>query len=105
MLVCFPESAKYYRHPEKVEVVGMPVRREFIYTDKEQSRKELALDARPVVVSAFGSQGAKAMNEVIADMFAMEQEQGFPFQHIHAVGSYGWSWMPGLVKEKGVNVE
>ena len=28
VLVCFPESAKYYRHPEKVEVVGMPVRRE-----------------------------------------------------------------------------
>lgn len=105
VLVCFPESAKYYRHPEKVDVVGMPVRREFIYTDKEQSHKELALDERPVVVSAFGSQGAKAMNEVVADMFAMEQAQGNPFQHIHAVGSYGWDWMPGLVKEKGVNVE
>ena len=35
VLTCFPESAKHYRHPEKVETVGMPVRREFIYTKKE----------------------------------------------------------------------
>ena len=47
VLVCFPESTKHYRHPEKVEVVGMPVRREFIYTKKEDARKELGLDSRP----------------------------------------------------------
>lgn len=104
VLVCFPESAKYYKHPEKVEVVGMPVRREFIYTKKEDARKELGLDQRPVIVSAFGSQGAKAMNEAMAELFRLEQEAGFPFQHIHAVGSYGWGWMPGLVKEKGVDL-
>ncbi len=104
VLVCFPESAKYYKHPEKVEVVGMPVRREFIYTKKEDARKELGLDERPVIVSAFGSQGAKAMNEAVAELFRLEQEAGFPFQHIHAVGSYGWGWMPGLVKKKGVDL-
>ena len=105
VLVCFPESAKYYRHPEKVEVVGMPVKREFIYTEKEPSRRELKLDDRPLVVSAFGSQGAKAMNEMMAQLFALEQEAGFPFQHIHAVGSYGWEWMPELVRSKGVDLE
>ena len=104
VLVCFPESAKYYKHPEKVEVVGMPVRREFIYTKKEDARKELGLDERPLIVSAFGSQGAKAMNEAMAELFRLEQEAGFPFQHIHAVGSYGWDWMPDLVKEKGVDL-
>ena len=105
VLVCFPESAKYYRHPEKVEVVGMPVRREFIYTKKADARKELGLDDRPVVVSAFGSQGAKAMNEVIAELFKLEQAVGFPFRHIHAVGSYGWSWMPEYVRKQGVDLE
>ena len=44
VMVCFPESAKYYKDPSKVEVVGMPVRREFIYTKKEDARKELGLD-------------------------------------------------------------
>ena len=105
VLVCFPESAKYYKNPDKVEVVGMPVRREFIFTQKADARKELGLDDTPLVVSAFGSQGARAMNELTAKLFALEQENGFPFRHIHAVGSYGWSWMPDKVKEAGVDLE
>ena len=104
VLICFPESAAHYRHPEKAEVVGMPVRREFIFTKKEDARKELGLDERPVVVSVFGSQGARAMNLTTAELFRMEQEAGFPFQHIHAVGSYGWDWMPGEVASKGVDL-
>ncbi len=104
VLTCFPESKNYYRHPEKVTVVGMPVRREFIYTKKADARKELGLDERPLVVSAFGSQGAKAMNEVTGELFRLEKEAGYPIQHIHAVGSYGWEWMPEYVKEKGVDV-
>ena len=105
VLVAFEESAKYYKHPEKVEVVGMPVRQEFITTRKEDARKELGLDSRPVVVSAFGSLGAKVMNETMAELFRLEQEAGFPYQHIHATGRYGWEWMPKLVKEKGVDLE
>ena len=105
VLVCFPESAKHYPNPEKVEVVGMPVRREFIYTQKADARKELGLDEKPLVVSAFGSQGARAMNELTARLFALEQKNGFLFRHIHAVGSYGWSWMPDRVKEQGVDLE
>lgn len=105
VLACFPESTKYYRHPEKVEIVGMPVRREFIYTVKEDARKELGLGQRPVIVSAFGSQGARAMNEMITELFRIEQAEGFPFQHIHAAGSFGWRWMPEYVREKGVDWE
>ena len=105
VLVCFPESAKHYKDPGKVEVVGMPVRREFIYTQKTDARKALGLDDKPLVVSAFGSQGARAMNELTAKLFALEQKDGFPFRHIHAVGSYGWSWMPEKVKAQGVDLE
>ena len=104
MLVCFPESKKHYADPEKVEVVGMPVRKEFVFTKKEDARKELGLDQRPLIVSAFGSQGAKAMNEVMADLFALEQAAGYPYQHIHATGSYGWEWMPEKVAQKGVDL-
>jgi len=104
VLVCFPESAKYYRDPKKVEVVGMPVRREFIYTKREDARRELKLDERPLIVSAFGSQGAKAMNEVIAELIRLEQNAGYPYQHVHATGSYGWEWMPEYVKSLGVDL-
>ncbi len=104
IMVCFPESIRYYKHPEKAESVGMPVRREFIFADKAAARKELGLDERPLIVSTFGSQGARAMNLMMADMFALEQAEGYPYQHIHGVGSFGWEWMPGYVKEKGVDV-
>ena len=104
VLVCFPESARHYRHPEKVEVVGMPVKREFIFTRKEEARKELGLDQRPVIVSAFGSLGAQAMNEMTARLFRLEQDAGFPFQHIHAVGSYGWRWIHDYAALQNVDI-
>lgn len=105
IMVCFEEGAKHYRHPEKVQAVGMPVRREFIYTDRQTARTELGLDERPLIVSAFGSLGAREMNKAMADFMKLEQADGLPFQHIHATGSYGWKWMPDLVKEKGVDLE
>ena len=103
VLTCFEESARYYKNPKRVETVGMPVRSEFIYTKKEDARKELGLDHRPLVVSAFGSQGARAMNEAMGQLFSLEQEAGFPFRHIHAIGSYGMSWMPEYMKSQGVD--
>lgn len=104
VLVCFPQSAKHYKHPERVEVVGMPVRKEFIFTKKEDARRELGLDERPVVLSTFGSQGAKVMNQNVGVMFRLEKEAGFPYQHIHAVGSYGWEWMPEYVRDQGIDL-
>ena len=105
VLVCFEESRIHYKNPDKVEVVGMPVRREFLYTTREEARKELNLGEEPLVVSAFGSQGARVMNETMAEMFELEQEAGFPFRHIHATGSFGKEWMPQRVKDHGVNLE
>ncbi len=104
VLVAFEESVQHYSSPEKVEVVGMPIRREFLFTTREEARKALGLTGH-VVVSAFGSQGAKVMNETMADMMAMEQKDGFPFHHIHATGSFGKEWMPRRVKDNGVDVE
>ncbi len=44
------------------------------------------------------------MNQTMAELFKLQQDKGFPYQHIHAVGSFGWEWMPQLVKEKGVDI-
>ena len=104
VLVCFEESKAMYPDPSKVEVVGMPVRREFIYGDRAAARKELGIGDEPLVLSAFGSLGAKVMNQTMAELFRLEKEDGYHFRHIHATGSFGWEWMPGLVKEKGVDL-
>ncbi len=105
VLICFPESAKYYKNPQKARAVGMPVRREFIFSDKAAAREKLGLDSRPLIVSTFGSQGARAMNLVTAELMKREQEAGFPWQHIHGVGSFGWEWFPDKLKELGVERE
>ena len=105
VLVCFEESVQHYKNPERVQVVGMPVRKEFLSMTREEARKELGLGDEPVVVSAFGSQGAKAMNEAMADIMPLEQRDGFPFHHIHATGSFGKDWMPQRVKDNGVDYE
>ena len=104
VLVAFEESVRYYKHPEKVEVVGMPVQKEFLFTTREQARQALGLTGH-IVVSAFGSLGAKVMNETIADMMPLEQKDGFPFHHIHATGSFGKEWMPQRVRDNGVDYE
>ena len=84
VMVAFEESIKRYKNPKHIETVGMPVRREFIFSNKAEARKELGLGEGPVVVSAFGSLGAKAMNEAMAEVFRLEKEEGYPFHHIHA---------------------
>ena len=106
ILICFPQSARYYKDQSKVQIVGMPVHSQFLHGSKQASREELGLENnRPVILSAFGSLGAKAMNEMTAELLRLEKEAGYPFQHIHAVGKFGWEWLPALVKENGVDTE
>ncbi len=104
ILVCFDESRQYYKNPDRVQVVGMPVREEFIYTKRADARARLGLGDRPLVVSAWGSLGAREMNKLITDFFRLECAAGTPWRHVHATGSYGWRWMPDYVKEHGVDL-
>ena len=105
VLVAFEESRKHYKNPELVEVVGMPVHKDFVTLDRQQARKALGLTDEKLVVSAFGSLGAKKMNEMMVQLFAMEQAEGYPFRHVHATGRVGWQWMPEAVKQAGVELE
>ena len=104
MLVAFEESRQYYKKPDEVRVVGMPIKKDFTEITREAARKTLGLaENEKLVVSAFGSLGAKVMNETMADMMALEQKDAFPFRHIHATGSFGKEWMPKRVNDNGVD--
>ena len=105
IMVSFAESREKYKDPDKVLVTGTPVREDFFYTDREKARAALGLDERPLIVSCWGSLGAREMNKKIARFLKREQDAGEPFQHIHATGSFGWKWMPEFVKEQGVELE
>ena len=103
ILVSFEESRACYRNRDRVEVVGMPVREEFLYTKREDARKALGFDERPVIVSCWGSLGAREMNKKIAQFMKLETQDD-AWQHVHATGSYGWRWMPDYVRELGVDL-
>ena len=102
VMVSFEESRSAYPHPEKVRVVGMPVKSDFFFTKKAEAKAKLGLDGRPVVLSYWGSLGAREMNKKIARFMTLETKDADRFQHIHATGSYGWKWMPDYVREQGV---
>lgn len=104
IMVSFEESRSLYNHPERVVVTGTPVREDFLYQKKSDARRQLGLDDRPLVISYWGSLGAREMNKKIARFMQLECEQE-PFTHIHATGSFGWRWMPDLLQEMGVDLQ
>ena len=106
ILVSFADSRSAYRDPSRVIAVGMPVREEFVFTRRADARRALGLDEKtPMIVSAWGSLGAREMNKKIARFMKREQDDGTPYRHIHATGSFGWRWMPEYVKEQGVDLK
>ncbi len=103
ILVAFPQCRENYRRKENVVVTGTPSREEFLYTSREKARKDLRLDERPMVLSCWGSLGAREMNKKIAEFMVLEAKTD-RFQHIHATGSYGWRWMPDHVRGLGLDL-
>ena len=104
ILVSFAESRSAYRNADRVIPVGMPVREEFVFTRREDARRALKLDDKPLIVSAWGSLGAREMNKKITQFMKLECEEG-RYRHIHATGSFGWRWMPDYVREQGVDLK
>lgn len=106
IMVGFAEAAAHYKNPERTVVTGTPVREEFIYTKREDARKRMGIAPdEKLVVSYWGSLGAREMNKCIARVMKMECCDGGKFRHIHSTGSFGWKWMPDFVRELGVDME
>ena len=105
IMVSFPESRGQYSDPDSVVVTGTPVRESFLYTNRAEARAALGLGDEPLIVSCWGSLGAREMNKKIARFMKREQDDGTPYRHIHATGSFGWRWMPEYVKDLGVDLE
>lgn len=87
VMVGFPEAKRYYENSERVEVTGTPVRGEFFALDREQARLELGLaDSQPLVVSFWGSLGARYMNQRTVDLVECWCAEGRRFHYIHSAG-------------------
>ena len=99
VLVGFEDSRRYYKHPDRVEVTGTPVRGEFGCETKEQAKAELGIPAgEKLVVSVWGSLGAGHMNEVMTELIPMlDGKQGFRL--LHAAGSRYYAGMAAKLGE------
>ncbi len=102
VMLAIADAQKHMKEGCNFVVTGNPVRTEIITANREESRKKLGLDERPVVLSFGGSLGAQKVNEACADIIARSGKDG-KYQHIHAYGQYG-HWFPDLVKEKGTDI-
>jgi len=103
IMVGFEEGIARYNAPEKVVLTGTPVREGFLFTTRQNARRELKLDGRPLIVSYWGSLGAREMNKKTAKLIALEAKDR-AWHHIHATGSFGFKWMPGLISDMGVDL-
>lgn len=87
VMVGFAESKKHYDDPDKVVVTGTPVRGDFfVYTRKEARERLGFTDDRPMLLSYWGSLGAKVMNGYTAELILRENDLGAPYRHIHGAG-------------------
>ena len=86
VLVGFEESRAHYAQPDKVAVTGTPVRKGFTTLSRGEARRAIGYtDARPLLLSFWGSLGAARMNEYTAALITQNEEEGV-FRQVHASG-------------------
>lgn len=104
VMVGFEESRVHYRHSDRVVVTGTPVREAFFTLTKAEARARLGLAKdKPLVLSYFGSLGAREMNRKMAEFMRLESRD-VPFYHMHAAGSAGFSTMSDTVLKMGIDL-
>ena len=103
VMLAMPEAEKYFKLRSPAIVTGNPVRESVINMKKDDARRQLGLDSRPMILSFGGSLGARRINEAAADIMQWHWQSG-KYQHYHATGKYGTELMPQLLKERGVDI-
>mgnify|MGYP002534113729 CR=1 FL=1 len=103
VMLAVPDAKQYFDSSVNCVVTGNPVRGEVLTAQREESRKALGLDERPVVLSFGGSLGASALNRAAAYMLAQSAKTG-EYQHIHGYGSHDEKFLDEC-REFGLDVE
>ena len=103
VMLAVPDAKKYLDPKAVCTVTGNPVRGEVLTAQREESRKALGLDDRPLVLSFGGSLGASALNRAAAYMLAQSAKEG-KYQHIHGYGAHDEKFLSEC-KEFGLDLE
>ena len=104
VLVCFEQAKTILGGGDKIVVTGAPVRGEILAADRAKARAKFGLGEEDrLVVSFWGSMGAKYMNEHMAGTLALECKNGVQYHHIHATGAAAREWLPRMAQEQGAD--
>lgn len=68
IFVNFEESINYFKNQNIVLRVGNPLREEYFYLDKNETKEKLLLSNKNVIVCVGGSLGAKKLNEAAMEL-------------------------------------
>lgn len=101
-MLAVADAQKYLDPAARCSLTGNPVRQEILRAGREEARRKLGLDDRPLILSFGGSLGARKVNEAAADLLVQSAKSG-RFQHIHGYGQWG-KWFPDLLQEKGLDL-
>ena len=101
VMICDEAARRYLPEEAHVVVTGNPVHAGFTSMDRDEARRQLGLDARPLVLSVGGSLGARRINETMVQVLRRSHEQG-ALQHIHATGRRDYDEVAAALKAAGV---
>lgn len=104
ILVCFEQAKEILGGGDKVVMTGAPVRGEILTADRAKARARFGLQENDqLVLSFWGSMGAKYMNEHMAGTLALECKNNVSYYHEHASGEAAREWLPQMATEQGAD--
>lgn len=98
VMLAMPEAEKHLKLNKKPIITGNPIRPELLRMDREEARKKLGLDNRPLILSFGGSLGARRVNESVAELIKWHNGTD-KFYHIHGTGKSGYETMKESLKD------
>ena len=103
VFISFPESADYFKHPEKLIVSGNPIRKEFQVSGIHDFRQKLDINPSEFFILCFsGSLGAEKINSVIAK--AIETLSEIPIvKLVFITGKTYYKIIIDQLKNKGIS--
>ncbi len=98
VMLAMPEAKKYLKLKREPIITGNPIRGELLTVKREDARKKLGLDNRPLILSFGGSLGAMRVNEAVAELIK-EHNGSEKYYHIHATGKFGYDAFNESIKD------
>lgn len=105
IMVNFAESEKYFIHPERVRITGLPVRSEVLNADQQAGLDYFGFSGDKVtLLVSGGSRGAKSINLAMAKAYPQLIQQS-NLQIIHLTGKLSHQDTIAAVKRQGIDLQ